>query len=266
MHQDLAIWCPVVITSLAAPRTFRHNSHYQMTDNYRRIEDMKVRIKSIQSQAQGKYVETKVGVSCLCLLENEQGRPCSIKREEVLVDRVPLRNFNPLADGQQELFYIHDICNFSWDAELNGNTIHISFELSYKLMGTKKQMVFVSASLKQAEATINAKTDLPQEFKPIHTSAEENLRLRRQVHFYETNLTSLKRAVQKAEKDNSALNIELKNYKDRVEELQVAINEKERIIHGYTNHCPRENANTKPRSPEFNKLTHRFKSILSHIL
>ena len=230
MHQELAIWCPVVITSLASPRTFRQKNRYQMTESYRRIEDIKVRIKACQSQVQGKFVETKVGVAWLCLLEDFQGRTCMIKREEVLNDRIALQDLEQLADHQYELRYVQDISNFSWDADLKEKSLTISYELSYRLMGTREQLVLLQASHEQANITANTSIDFAQANGQIDPLTEENLKLRRQLHFYETNLTSLKRGIKKAEKDNSALNMEIKSYKELVEELQNTVGYKDRTV------------------------------------
>lgn len=263
MHQQLAIWCPVVITSLASPRTFRQNNSYQMAESYRRIEDIKVRIKACRSQVHGKYVETKVGVAWLCLLEDDQGRSCTIKREEVLKDKIALREFDQLADHQQELRYVQDISDFSWDADLKGKSVIISYKLSYRLMGTREQLVSVQTSHEQASIAANTKAKFPPADGQIDLLTEENLKLRRQLHFYETNLTSLKRGIKKAEKDNSALSMELRGYKNQVEALRNTVNYKDGIIGSSLTNKPLPNREAKKlwSAHESDKLGQRIKKL-----
>ncbi len=262
MHQDLAIWCPVVMTNLASPRLFRQRNPYQMAESYKRIQDLKVRIKNCQSQVQGNFVETKVGVAWLCLLEDYRGRSCPIKREEVLKDRVPLRDFDCLNE-KYELHYIQDINNFSWDAELEDSLLIIRYELSYRLMGTREQLVFVQASMDQLNMDANVSPKYAQADGLIDAKLEENLKLRRQVHFYETNLSSLRRGIQKAEKDNYTLNMELRTYKAMVEDMRDAIEDKDRIMGRKLDNSPLLSRDVKKNwaAYEPNKLGQRIKNL-----
>lgn len=262
VQEELAIWCPVIITSLDSPRTFRHMNRYQTPDKCRRIEDMKVRIKNVQSQARGKYVETRIAVSCLCLLEEESGRPASFKREEVLIDRVPLHEFDVHMEDQPELHYIQEIIDFCWDAELKDNTILIMYDLSYKLMGTKEQLVLLQSRLTPDRTFTNEEINAFQTVEKANPLTEENLKLRRQIHFYETNLSSLKRGIRKAEKDKTALSVELGAYKNMVEELQGIIDDKERLMGTYSKSLLQERESKKSwTGAESNKLGQRIKNL-----
>lgn len=262
MHQDMAIWCPVVITNLVSPRLFRQKNRHQMNERYKRIEDLKVRIKTSQSQVQGNFVETKVGVAWLCLLEDYQGRSCSIRREEVLKDRVPLQDFDHMTEQQYELRYTQDINSFSWDAEIKDRYLLISYDLNYRLMGTREQLVFVQASNQQVNVAADH-TNAMQLDGLEDINVEENLKLRRQLYFYETNLSSLKKGIQKVEKDNYALNVELRGYRDMVKELRDAMANKDRIIgSNLDDSTDLETYRKKPWTVyETNKLGQRIKNL-----
>lgn len=262
MQQNLAIWCPVVITNLRSPRLLRQENKYQLAESYKRIEDLKVRIKTSQSQIRGKFVETKVGVAWICLLENSQGRLNSLRHEEVLIDRVSLQYFKQLTEYNDELRYIQDINSFSWDAELKDGLLIIKYELSYMLMGTKERLVLVETGNEQVNICANISPNTVPADGQADERMQENFNLRRQLHFYEVNLSSLKKGIQKAEMDKYALNTELKNYKNTVEELRDAIVDKDRIINSFVNRIPRESDAPKSWTVyEPNKLGQRIKKI-----
>lgn len=260
MQGDLAIWCPVVLTNLVTPRVFRLIDQFQTADDCRSIDDMKVRIKSIQSQIQGTYVETKIAVSCICLLELTKGQRSSLKRERIIEDRVSLQAFNSLDGPLQDLHYIPELIDFRWDAVLEKKVIIISYETAYQLRGTKEQLVLLASGSEHAGMIETASISLPQDCQAINSSLEENLNLRRQVHFYQTNLSSLKSGIKKAEKDNANLRRQLKTYQNTIEELQEKteakahlVNSKERRLH--------MRGESKKAINESNKIGQRIKNL-----
>ncbi len=266
MQQNLAIWCPVVIANLRSPRLFRQENKYHLAESYKRIEDLKVRIKTSQSQIRGKFVETKIGVAWICLLENYQGRLSSLRHEEVLNDRVSWQYFDQLTEQHDELRYIQDINSFSWDADLKDGLLIIKYELSYMLMGTKERLVLIEPGNEQVNICANISPNTVPADGQSDVSVQENLNLRRQLHFYEVNLSSLKKSIQKAEKDKYALKTELKNYKNTVEELRDTIVDKDRIISS-VNHISQDSDVPKSWTVyEPNKLGQRIKNLFNNNL
>lgn len=258
MPQEIKIWCPVVISSLKKERRHCQNMSCQTSQNYRRMEDMKVRIKFMQAQVLGNYIEARAGLSCIWLLEDEQGRSCVEKREELLIDRIAPVEFNVQSDIWQELKYIPELIDFHWDAMLKGNLISVRYELRYQLMGTKEQLLLLQNSLQQGPASA------PQPY-PLHTGdsfAGENQKLRRQAHIYESNINSLKRAVQKAEKERSGLHSQLKNCQDTIETLQKTVDDQNHIIKSQFRQPQQESARTglAPEPKLGRRIRHLFTS------
>ncbi len=261
MNQDLAIWSPVIVARLASPHHYRQKNSYHIGESYRRIEDLKVRIRSRQAQVQGKSVETKLSVVLLCLVEDHNGKLCPITREEILKERIPLSDFDQIPDRREDLHYLQDIENFSWDADLKGKYLNMSYYLTYMLMATQEQVVIIQPGSEGISYTNEVSPFAREGDRQADLITEENLKLRRQMHNYETNLESLKRGIQKAEINNTALSKELTSYKDMVEDLREAVKRKERIICSFENEIPLEKRGSPPLPTDEATLGKRIKRL-----
>lgn len=260
MPQELKIWCPVVISSLKTERRFRQSMRYQTSQSYRRMEEMKVRIKTMQAQIRGNYIEARAGISCIWLLEDEQGKSCAEKREELLIDRVSLVDFNAHSDIWQELKYIPELIDFHWDAFLKGNLISVRYELLYQLMGTREQLLMLQSSPQYDYAP-----DLqPNPLQAADPFTEENQRLRRQAHIYESNINSMKRAVQKAEKERSGLHSQLMNCQNTIETLQQTVDDQNRIIKSHFRQVQAQQESTRTWPAPEPKLGRRIRSLFTN--
>lgn len=234
MYPDLTLWSPVVVAGLKSTRNYRCQSSYPLDNNYKKIEDVKVRIKLHQASVLGKAVESKVDVQVLCMLEDSQGQSCSISRGEILKDKVSLQEFDHLAHDPLELRYIHVILDFTWDADVDRNALNISYNLTYNLLAAREQLVQIQSAL-DTYPTANTSAIPPWDDNHIEQITEENKQLRKQMNLYEKNLGSLKRGIQKVENQNHLLNRELGSYKDMVDELKKAINRKDHIVCSFEN-------------------------------
>lgn len=220
VYPQVIIWSPVVVAGLKSTRNYRCQSSYPLDKIYKKIEDMKIRIKSHQVKIYGKAAENQVYLQVLCWLEDYQGKSCSIIREEKLTERVSLNEFDDHPYDPLELRHILDILDFSWDADLNGQLLEINYELTYNVLAVREQKVSIQTAL--GIAPLDALLP-PGEGDHLEQIAEENRQLRKQMDLYEKNLGSLKRGIKKAESQNNLLNKELGSYKDMVSELREAV-------------------------------------------
>lgn len=227
MYQGLAVWSPVIVAGLEHSRLYQCQSIYPLDNRYRRIENIKVRIKSHQAKVLGKSAELRVNLELICLLEDYRHQPCAIRKEEIFKDRVLLKEFKPVPDNPLELNYIADIEDLSWDADLKEENLIISYNLAYNLLATREQIVPIQAA-DEKSLDIESEASLPDNGR-LEQISMENDKLRKQMYLYERDLGSLKRGLQKAQFHNNSMSKELNSYKQLVEELQEAVRRKEKI-------------------------------------
>ncbi|HZK86996.1 MAG TPA: hypothetical protein VFC40_03445 [Syntrophomonas sp.] len=209
MQENVTIWSSVIVAQLPDTRTCQQKREVMTSEKYRRIEDLKTRISARQVKVEGKSAEIKVNVESLTLLEDDQGNLHPYSRRDIIKERIPLALFDALPEEYQELRYIVEIKDFYGDAVLQGKNLIIIYYLSYMLLATREQMVTLQPAAIEADQR-NAAPVIQPSHDQTNPRLADNIILRRQLQLYETNLQSIKKSLQKAETNNSALSRELK--------------------------------------------------------
>jgi len=260
--QNVTIWSPVIVASLTSPRNDRYQRSYPMDLNYKRIEDIKVRIKSCQVKVQGKSVETRIELELLCLLEDFEGSSRFVNREEIFKEQISLRDFDQIPNSQLGLRYIVDILELVWDGDILQQNLNINYDLRYNLLASREQLVQIQIAPDEESQLANKAAPIPDQWEGEWQQVnEENHKLRQQMYFYERDLFSLKRAIQKTEKQSNSLNRELGSYKDMVAELKEAIKRKDRLICSFENEVRPTSIDSPTLPVNEARLGHRIKKM-----
>jgi hypothetical protein len=198
-------------------------------------------------------VEVQVDVETLCLVRDRQGKSRLLSRRETLKDRITLQQFIPPVQRDQEPDYIMQLEDLSWDGEMVGRDLLVTFYLTYMVYGARQQVVEIS-KMEETDyipAPDPPHNNLPEDDHPdidkeMARMENENIILRRKVDFFEKDLLSLRRGIKKAENRNAFLNREVSQYQEMVKELREALERKDLVICQYQNQSPEE---SRPSAP-----------------
>ncbi len=236
MNQDISLWTSVIIASLKMPRTSQQERHFTVSPFYKRVEDIKVRIRNPRTEQQGKSLETRMNLEIIVLLEETDGRTVLISRPEIVKERVSFGEFDRLPQLEEgEVEYITQIQDLNWDGELQDNEIVINYSLSYMIFAVREQMVRLFAEDEVKSSDLKPSLDLQETLE--ETSGEEKFRddIKHQLFLYERDMLSLQRAIKKTEERNAVLNRELNGTQILVQTLREAITRKDLLICHYEN-------------------------------
>lgn len=236
MNQDISLWSPVIIASLTVPRTCQQERHFTVSPFYRRVDDIKVRIRKPCTEQQGKSLETRMNLEIIVLLEEADGRTVLISRPEIIKERLNFEEFDrfPLpAEG--EVAYITQIQDLTWNGDLQDNEIIINYSISYMIFAVREQVVRLYAEDEAKNTDLEQSHDL-QEVKAEPAEEEKvNENLKHKLFLYERDMLSLQRAIKKTEERNAVLNRELNGTQKLVQTLREAVTRKDLLICHYEN-------------------------------
>ncbi|PKM77494.1 MAG: hypothetical protein CVU90_06505 [Firmicutes bacterium HGW-Firmicutes-15] len=269
MTQDISLWSPVIVASLVAPCICQRESRLGTDQIYKRMEDIKVKIKNPRIEWQGNILEARMNLEIIALLEDQTGHTQLISRQEIIKDRVALREFDRSLEKEKDAGFIIQIQDLKWDGEMQGNELIISYSLSYMIFAVREQVVKLYADEEMEISNEEPENDLQGMEMEINRVRNDNEKLNRKLFLYERDLMSLQRGIKKAENRNVALSSELSRSLELVEKLRDAITRKDLLICTYEKP---QNENRKKTLPplamggeEF-KLGQRIKRMLMNSL
>jgi len=246
MNQDISLWTPVIIASLTTPRTCRQERHLTVGPFYKRIEDIKVRIRKTQTERQGKTLETLIKLEIIVLMEESDGRTVLISRPEIIRERVSFGEFDrlpPLEEG--ETGYITQVQNLNWEGDQQDNEIIINYSLSYIIFAVREQMVRLYADDDMKSAEMEQGHDIQVLPEEISGGEEVNQDIMHKLFLYEKDMLGLRRAIKKTEERNALLSRELNGTQKLVQTLRDAVTRKDLLICHYENQA--QSAGVKPQ-------------------
>ena len=247
MNQDISLWTSVIIASLKNPRTSQQERHLTVSPFYKRVEDIKVRIRNPRTEQQGKSLETRMNLEIIVLLEETDGRTVLISRPEIIKERVSFGEFDRLPQlEERDVEYITQIQDLNWDGELRDNEIVINYSLSYMIFAVREQIVRLFAEDDVKSSDLEPSLDLQENLE--ETAGEEKFRedIRHKLFLYERDMLSLQRAIKKTEERNAVLNRELNGTQILVQTLRDAITRKDLLICRYENRTYSAGGNPQP--------------------
>ncbi|MDD3364674.1 MAG: hypothetical protein PHZ03_06815 [Syntrophomonas sp.] len=273
MTQDIRLWSPVIVASLAAPRICQRESRFGTDQIFKRMEDIKVKIKNPRAEWQGKILEARMNLEIIALLEDHAGHTQLISRQEIIKDRVALGEFDRSLEQDEDAVFIIQIQDLKWDGEMQGNELIISYSLSYVILAAREQVVKLYANEEMELSNGEQENDLQgmemgMEME-IDRVRNDNERLNRKLFLYERDLMSLQRGIKKAENRNVALSSELSGARELVKKLRDAITRKDLLICAYENPQNETRKKTLPllaMGDEESKLGQRIKRMLMNSL
>ena len=257
MNQDISLWSPVIIASLASPHTCQQERHYTVGPFYKRVEDIKVKIRNPRTEQQGKSLETRMKLEIIVLLEHSDGRTVLISRPEIIKERLSFGEFDQLARlDEGEVGYITQIQDLNWDGKMQNNEIIITYSLSYKVFAVREQVVRLYAEDEVKSSDLEESHDPKETKEEILGEDKSNGNWKHKLFLYERDMLSLKHAIKKAEERNAVLSRELNGTQKLVQTLQDAVTHKDLLICSYEN---QQNRAREKILPLFNRGDEEFK-------
>mgnify|MGYP000892591470 CR=1 FL=1 len=141
MQQELRIWSPVVVASWPGIRLFRMQACYPLNGEFEAIEYMRLKTGNTQVICHGKTVEVAIEVEILSLMKEAGGNSRLLNRKDTLRDRLPLQEFRPLVQSEQDVDFIIDIKKIDWDGNIREQEILVTYYIDYCIFGVKEQVV-----------------------------------------------------------------------------------------------------------------------------
>jgi len=252
MTQDISLWSPVIIASLAVPRTCQQERYFAVSPYYKRVDDIKVRIRNPQTEQLGKSLETRMNLEIIVVLEESDGRTVLISRPEIIKERLSFAEFDRLPQsGEGEVGYITRIQDLNWNGELRDNQIIINYSVSYMVFVVQEQVVRLYAEEEMHNTDPAQSHDLQAVDKETAPEDKLNDKLIHKLYRYERDILGLQRAIKKTEERNALLNRELNGTQKLVQTLRDAVTRKDLLICHYENQPYSPGQKIKPL-PEMN--------------
>lgn len=269
MMGNTCIWSPVIVARLAVPHFCQQEYRYKSDQMLKRIEDIKVKMKNSRAERQGKMVEARIKLETITLTEDHQGHTQVIKRQETIQERVPIADFDAPLDQEGDIFYIVQVMDLKWDAEMEKDELSVSCSFQYLILVVQEQVVALNRD-ENPEDSQGEPENEPKDLKlEIDRVRHDNHELAHKLFLYERDLLSLQRGIRKVEKRNAALSKELGGYQEIVEKLRAAITRKDLIISSYENPRSKTPARVLPfpsRGDVDNHLGQRIKRLFLNSL
>lgn len=248
MGQAYSIWTPVVVGRLKSPHRIKEEKCYEIEKTYNTVEDVKVKVRHCRALPQGQAVEVQMKLDILCLLEDLLGSMHLIAKEETVRERIVLSDFDSYIDRDEEIKYIVNTIKVASQCELNGSILKVAYFIDLTIIATNEQVITLS-SADEAEPEQDSLQEVLNKLRlQVKEMEEEKEALRRKIFFYERDISSLKKGLKKAENKNANLDKELKQYHQIVEQLRIAIREKEMRLNQYENTYYHQNYDQNFRS------------------
>jgi hypothetical protein len=235
MDKEINIWSPVIVAHLPTERTYQHEIRYLLKPHIKSIEDIKIRVRNPQVDLQGKFVEARVKLDIIAMTEDTSGRADLLRHQEMVSERIPLRDFEPVLEGDGAIDYLLQINSLRWEADYHEDVLLIKCNFQYEILALREQVVKLLTAVSDTEESIGEEANLltEQERLEMERVHNENIVLIRKLHLNELDLKSLQRAVRKAEGRNLLLNRQLKEAREAVARLNDAITRKDLQICRY---------------------------------
>lgn len=223
MDKPLLIWSPVISAQLSKLRRIKGSSNYELDKKYNSIEDVKIKVRQSEAIIQGYSVQVNLILEILCLLEDKQEGMQLVTWHEQCKERVSLTDFDSTIDNRKQVYMRLDFTDCAGFGELNGQEINIDYYVDYSLIATQEQIIEISPASQGEAAVVSLRTALEKLEYEVEQVENENGQLRRQLFFYERDISSLKRGLWKAENRNAILNREKKEHQALIGKLQGAL-------------------------------------------
>ncbi len=276
MTQDISLWSPVVLASLASPRVCQRESRFGTDHLFKRLDDIKLKLKNPRTEWQGKALEARLHLEIIALLEDQAGYTQLISRQEIIRERIAPGDFDQSIESINDAVFVIQVQELKWDGEMQGNELVLRYSIKYMILAVQEQVVKLYSD---EEVQYNSNGDQGDSSSPeieianqlaleIDRVRNDNEKLNRKLFLYERDLMSLQRGIKKAESRNVALSSELSGARELVEKLRTAITRKDLQICTYEN-PPSEAKKVLPfpgLSNEEFKLGQKIKRILMNNL
>lgn len=262
MKQDISLWSPVIVASLAAPHKYQKEHRYPVGPLYKRIEDIKLKIRNPCTEQRGRLLETRMKLEVIILAEDQEGKMILLSHPEIIKLRLSMGELCPAPAEEKETGYITRVQDLSWDGMLEDSEIIINYSLSYMIMAIREQVV----KLYTEDDRDNSRAE--QEDYDRQTAREDtaaandsNDKLKKKIFLYERDMLSLQHAIKKAEERNAVLNRELNGTRQLLQKLQDAITRKDLLISHYENYPGLKEQKPKPLPAITNTVGQRLKRM-----
>lgn len=235
MNQDIFLWSPVIISGLKSPMTCQQEQRYRNDQMFEHIDDIKVKVRNLQAERQGKMVEVRISLETIVIVEDAQGHTQLISRQEIIKDRLEFNKFDRPLEPDEKIGYIIQIQDLKWDGELHDDEMRISYSLKYMIFAAIEQAVKVYVDKEQesySQEKANESQTIEMEIEKIRN---DNARLYQKLYLYERDIISLQRSIKKVEGRNAALSKELNITQELIQKLRDSITRKDLLICGYEN-------------------------------
>lgn len=216
----MLIWSPVISAQLNGQRRVKSVSKHRLDKMFNSVEDVKLKVRQNETLIQGRSVQITLKLEILCLLQDEQANMQLVTWNDQFNEKVPLTEFDNAVNNQENLQMRFTIANYEGFGELQGREIQVEYYIDYSLLAVKEQIIEISPSASGETAADSLKAALAKLESEVASIENENGQLRRQLFFYERDITSLKRGLWKAENRNSILSREKKEHQALIEKLQ----------------------------------------------
>ncbi|MEA4924779.1 MAG: hypothetical protein VB084_05645 [Syntrophomonadaceae bacterium] len=236
MNRDISLWTPVVVSSLTAPHICSKKCNFTVGPFYKRIEDIKVRIRNIQTEKHGKYLEIITKLETVILLEDMDGRTVLISRPETIKERLGFEEFDRMPQAMEpEISYITKIQKLNWDADHHDNEVNLNYFINYMILAVREQLVRLYPENEFNEAGIEPVQVTEAPLPEVNRLEKINEDLKHKLFLYEKDMLGLKRAIKKTEEQNAMLHRELSGVQQLVQTLRDAVTRKDLLICQYEN-------------------------------
>lgn len=262
MKQDISLWSPVIIASLSVPHKCRQESRYPVGPLYKRLEDIKIKIRDARTEPKGKSLETRVKLEIIILLEDLDGKMALFSRPEIIKQQLSLGELDqPVRVDEEEPGYITRIHDLSWDGGLQDNDVIINYSLSYIIFAVREQVVKLYAEDEIDYSRVERDCDRQAYRGEAAAENESDENWKKKIFLYERDILSLQHAVKKAEERNAVLNRELTGTQQLLHKLQDAVTRKDLLISHYENHSAIQERKNKPLPAFTNTVGQRLKRM-----
>ncbi len=230
MENDISLWTPVVIAQLPFPKTCRQIYRIKLEAGYKRIDDIRVKIRHCQANRQSKYLEASIEIEIIVLYEDGHGNTRIFCRQVVIKERMDW----PSIDKKlvtSDVKYILQLKDLHWDTEFIRDEIAVEITAAYMINVVREQVVKLNLQSKVPEERQMAIYGSNQE--DIDRIQSENEVLVRRIGCYQKDVASLQHGIRKVEERNAQLHRELDQTRERIQQLQETITRKELLLSKY---------------------------------
>jgi hypothetical protein len=220
VDKPLLIWSPVISAQLNEKHRIKGVTKYRLDNKFNSVEDVKIKVRQSEAIIQGHSVQVFFKLEILCLLEDEMAELKLITWYDQCNEKLSITEFDRAINNNENVYMKLTNIDCEGFGELLGKEIHIDFYINYSIIATREQIIEISPAVNGEKAADALKAALEKLESEVAHVENENGQLRKQLFFYERDITSLKRGLWKAENRNAILNRERKEHQALIEKLQ----------------------------------------------